>query len=185
MQLHSFHIVSHIFAFEQQLFHPLSLPCGIRGHNGQILAPSLQSLWVTAWAERSCWQASCPPLVTACIWPCLQGSPKPALQSFFQELRNTESIGTVLFIIRDYFSFFNYRVIKHIVDLVQTRIKLCFTSKCLASLLSGGRVLAAYLPGTLICATGDISTFQWTGEYPGSRGCYQTDLWRLPVCYQG
>ena len=92
--------------------------------------------------------------------PVYKDSPKPALQSFFQELRNTESIGTVLFIIRDYFSFFNYRVIKHIVDLVQTRIKLCFTSKCLASLLSGGRVLAAYLPGTLICATGDISTFQ-------------------------
>ena len=48
--------------------------------------------------------------------PVYKDSPKPTLQSFFQELRNTESIGTVLFIIGDYFSFFNYRVIKHIVN---------------------------------------------------------------------
>ena len=48
--------------------------------------------------------------------PVYKDSQKPALQSFFQELRSAGSIGDVLFIIRDYFSFFNYRVIKHIVE---------------------------------------------------------------------
>ena len=48
--------------------------------------------------------------------PVYKDSQKPALQAFFQELRNAGSIEDVLFIIRDYFSFFNYRVIKHIVD---------------------------------------------------------------------
>ena len=43
-------------------------------------------------------------------------SQKPALQSFFQELRNARSIEDVLYIIKDYFSFFNYHVIEHIVD---------------------------------------------------------------------
>ena len=48
--------------------------------------------------------------------PVYKDSQKSALQSFFQELRSAGSIGDVLFIIRDYFSFFNYRVIKHIVE---------------------------------------------------------------------
>ena len=48
--------------------------------------------------------------------PVYEDSQKPALQTFFQELRNAGSIEDVLYIIRDYFSFFNYRVIEHIVD---------------------------------------------------------------------
>ena len=48
--------------------------------------------------------------------PVYKDSQKPALQTFFQELRNAGSIEDVLFIIRDYISFFNYRVIEHIVD---------------------------------------------------------------------
>ena len=48
--------------------------------------------------------------------PVYKGSQKPVLQTFFQELRNAGSIEDVLFIIRDYFSFFNYHVIEHIVD---------------------------------------------------------------------
>ena len=48
--------------------------------------------------------------------PVYKGSQKPALQTFFQELRSARSIEDILFIIRDYLSFFNYRVIKHIVD---------------------------------------------------------------------
>ena len=48
--------------------------------------------------------------------PVYKDSQKPALQTFFQELQNAGSIEKVLFIIRDYFSFFNYRVIEHIVD---------------------------------------------------------------------
>ena len=48
--------------------------------------------------------------------PVYKDSQKPVLQTFFQELRNARSIEDVLFIIRDYFSFFNYRVIEHIVD---------------------------------------------------------------------
>ena len=47
--------------------------------------------------------------------PIYKGSQKPVLQTF-QELRSAGSIENVLFIIRDYFSFFNYRVIEHIVD---------------------------------------------------------------------
>ena len=48
--------------------------------------------------------------------PVYEDSQKPALQTFFQELRNAGSIEDVLYITRDYFSFFNYRVIEHIVD---------------------------------------------------------------------
>ena len=48
--------------------------------------------------------------------PVSKAAQKPVLQSFFQELQNAESIEKVLFIIRDYFSFFNYHVIEHIVD---------------------------------------------------------------------
>ena len=48
--------------------------------------------------------------------PVYKGSQKPVLQTFFQELLNAGSIERVLFIIRDYFSFFNYHVIEHIVD---------------------------------------------------------------------
>ena len=47
--------------------------------------------------------------------PVLKGSQKPALQTFFRELRSAGSIEDVFWVIRDYFSFFNYRVIKHIV----------------------------------------------------------------------
>ena len=48
--------------------------------------------------------------------PVYKDSQKPALQSFFQELQNSGSVEKVLFIIRDYISFFNYHVIEHIVD---------------------------------------------------------------------
>ena len=48
--------------------------------------------------------------------PVYKDSQKPTFQSFFQELRSAGSIEDVLFIIRDYFSFINYRVIQHIVD---------------------------------------------------------------------
>ena len=48
--------------------------------------------------------------------PFYKGSQKPALQTFFQELQNAGSVEKVLFIIRDYISFFNYHVIEHIVD---------------------------------------------------------------------
>ena len=48
--------------------------------------------------------------------PVYKDSQKPALQSFIKELRSAGSIEDVLFIIRDYFSFFNYHVIEHIVD---------------------------------------------------------------------
>ena len=48
--------------------------------------------------------------------PMYKDSQKPVLQTFFQELQNAGSIEKVLFIIRDYFSFFNYRVIEHIVE---------------------------------------------------------------------
>ena len=43
-------------------------------------------------------------------------SQKPALQTFFQELRNARSIEDVLYIIRNCISFFNYHVIEHIVN---------------------------------------------------------------------
>ena len=48
--------------------------------------------------------------------PVYKDSQKPALQTFFQELRSAGSIEDVLFIIREYVSFFNYHVIEHIVD---------------------------------------------------------------------
>ena len=48
--------------------------------------------------------------------PVHKDSKKPALQNFFQELRSAGSIEDVLYIIRDYISFFNYRVIEHIID---------------------------------------------------------------------
>ena len=48
--------------------------------------------------------------------PVYKDSQKPALQTFFRELQNARSIGKVLYIIRDYISFFNYHVIEHIVD---------------------------------------------------------------------
>ena len=48
--------------------------------------------------------------------PVHKESQKPALQTFFQELQNAGSIEKVLYIIRDYISFFNYHVIEHIVN---------------------------------------------------------------------
>ena len=48
--------------------------------------------------------------------PVYKDCQKPALQTFFQELQNAGNIEKVLFIIRDYISFFNYRVVEHIVD---------------------------------------------------------------------
>ena len=48
--------------------------------------------------------------------PVYKDSQKPALQTFFQELQNAGSVERVLFIIRDYISFFNYHVMEHIVD---------------------------------------------------------------------
>ena len=48
--------------------------------------------------------------------PVYKKSQKPLLQTFFQELRNAGSIEDVLWVIRDYFSFFNYHLIEHIVD---------------------------------------------------------------------
>ena len=48
--------------------------------------------------------------------PVYKDSQKPAFQTFFQALQNAGSIEKVLFIIKDYFSFFNYHVIEHIVD---------------------------------------------------------------------
>ena len=48
--------------------------------------------------------------------PVHKDSQKPVFQTFFQELQNAGSIEKVLFIIKDYISFFNYHVIKHIVE---------------------------------------------------------------------
>ena len=48
--------------------------------------------------------------------PVHKDSQKPVLQTFFQELRNARSIEDVLYIIKDYISFFNYHVIEHIVN---------------------------------------------------------------------
>ena len=48
--------------------------------------------------------------------PVSKDTQKPALQTFFQELRNARSIEKVLCIIKDYISFFNFHVIEHIVD---------------------------------------------------------------------
>ena len=47
--------------------------------------------------------------------PVSKESQKPLLQTFFRELRCAGSIEEVLWIIKDYFSFFNYHVIEHIV----------------------------------------------------------------------
>ena len=48
--------------------------------------------------------------------PVHKESQKPALQTFFQELRNAKSVEDVLYIIRNCISFFNYHVIEHIVN---------------------------------------------------------------------
>ena len=48
--------------------------------------------------------------------PVSKDSQKPVLQTFSQELQNAKSIENVLLAIKDYFSFFNYHVIEHIVD---------------------------------------------------------------------
>ena len=48
--------------------------------------------------------------------PVSRGAQKPVLQTFFQELWDARSIEDVLWVIKDYFSFFNYHVIEHIVD---------------------------------------------------------------------
>ena len=48
--------------------------------------------------------------------PVSKATQKPVLQTFSQELRNAGSIEDVLWFIKDYFSFFNCRVIEHIVD---------------------------------------------------------------------
>ena len=51
-----------------------------------------------------------------------KNSEKPLLQTFQQELRNTECIEDVLWVIRDYFSFFNYHVIEHIIGGLGTQL---------------------------------------------------------------
>ena len=48
--------------------------------------------------------------------PVYQDSQKPVFQTFYKELQTAESIEKVLWVIRDYFSFFNYHVIEHIVS---------------------------------------------------------------------
>ena len=48
--------------------------------------------------------------------PVYEGSQKPVFQTFFKELQDAGSIEKVLWVIRDYFSFFNYHVIEHIVS---------------------------------------------------------------------
>ena len=48
--------------------------------------------------------------------PVYKGSQKPVLQTFFQELQTAGNIEKVLYIIKDYVSFFNYHVIEHIVN---------------------------------------------------------------------
>ena len=47
--------------------------------------------------------------------PVYKGAPKPLFQTFYQELQNATSIEDVLWVIKGYFSFFNYHVIEHIV----------------------------------------------------------------------
>ena len=54
--------------------------------------------------------------------PVSKDSQKPLLQTFQQELRNAECIEDVLWVIRDYFSFFNYHVIEHIVHGLGTEL---------------------------------------------------------------
>ena len=59
--------------------------------------------------------------------PVSKDSQKPLLKTFFQELQKAESIEDVLWVIRDYFSFFNYHVIEHIVNglgTAQDRVEL-------------------------------------------------------------
>ena len=48
--------------------------------------------------------------------PVYEGSQKPMFQTFFKELQDAGSIEKVLWVIREYFSFFNYHVIEHIVS---------------------------------------------------------------------
>ena len=48
--------------------------------------------------------------------PVSKDSQKPLLQTFSKKLQNAGSIEKVLYIINDYFSFFNYHVIEHIVS---------------------------------------------------------------------
>ena len=52
--------------------------------------------------------------------PVYKGSQKPLLQTIGQELQNAGSIEKVLYIIRDYISFYNYHVIEHIVNVLGT-----------------------------------------------------------------
>ena len=52
--------------------------------------------------------------------PVSKHSQKPVLHNFSQELRNAGSIEDVLLVIEDYFSFFNYHVIEHIVNKLGT-----------------------------------------------------------------
>jgi len=52
--------------------------------------------------------------------PVVKGSQKPLLQTFSKKLKKAESIEKVLWIIEDYFSFFNYHVIDHIVSKLGT-----------------------------------------------------------------
>ena len=48
--------------------------------------------------------------------PVIEGSRKPLFQTFSKKLQKARSIEKVLWIIEDYFSFFNYHVIEHIVS---------------------------------------------------------------------
>ena len=52
--------------------------------------------------------------------PVSKDSLKPVFQTFSQELRTAGSIEDVLLVIEDYFSFFNYHVIEHIVHKLGT-----------------------------------------------------------------
>ena len=52
--------------------------------------------------------------------PVSKDSQKPVFQTFSQELRTAGSIEDVLLVIEDYFSFFNYHVIEHIVHKLGT-----------------------------------------------------------------
>ena len=52
--------------------------------------------------------------------PVIKGSEKPVFQTFLKELQTAGSIEKVLWVIRDYFSFFNYHVIEHIVSKLGT-----------------------------------------------------------------
>ena len=60
--------------------------------------------------------------------PVIKGSEKPVFQTFLKELQDAGSIEKVLWVIRDYFSFFNYHVIEHIVSKLgtdQDKAELC------------------------------------------------------------